>query len=596
MLGKMVHRGPDSHSEHYSPLFTAGMRRLSINDLHSGEQPFYSGDQSIIMFYNGEIYNSPALRAELEADGARFRSSCDGEVVCHLYERHGKDAFSYLDGMYAIALWDSREKELVLARDIPGEKPLYYTRTSDGIAFASEIKSLIQFPGLDLSFDHQALWDLPTFSWIPEPATIYASIKALPRGHMLVAKGRDVRLHEIENRFAPSLEGMDEAALIAQIRETVTNAVHSRLLSDVPVGSFLSGGLDSSIVATLASRKLDALTTFTIGFEDVSDPYHGRADESAQAEATAKWLGTKHHTIRVTADDFLERLEQYCVYGDLPWSVPSGLGILTVAEKARECGIKVLLSGDCADECFGGYSWYPLLPQLGAKNSGHLTDFTLSLHNKGVSPADFVRQLNTYSLPVRACAFHYYASEADKRRLFSPEVTAELSSSARFFEQLSGSPEDFIRHDRNFYLPFEMLRKVDRMGMAHSIEGRPPFAAPSVIGLADQLGFDSMVRGETLKWMLRKAFEDILPKEVTQRPKHGFNVPVDRWLRHEWAHLLEEAFSPDSALMREGLVSADALQQARLMLADPKRLHGTTLFTFITLNIWLEKVHYGNHS
>lgn len=594
MAEALRHRGPDEAGWYRCSGYMAGMRRLSINDLTGGGQPLYNVDRSVVLFYNGEIYNSPQLRRELEAEGVTFRTCCDGEVLCHLYDREGEGLFARLDGMFACALWSVRERKLILARDLPGEKPLYYTRLGrDGLAFASEIKSLLRLPGIDRELDMQALWDFPTFLWIPEPATAFQAIKSLPRGHLLVADAEGVRLRPYPNRFVPASDpaGLPQEEVVALVRREVTRAVHSRLLSDVPVGCFLSGGLDSSIVSTLAAQVLPSLSTFTIGFEDLADPYHGRSDESAQAEETARRLGSIHHTIRVTSRDFRGMLTDFCAHGDQPFAVSSGLGILAVARAARERGITVLLSGDGADEAFGGYSWYLHLRDLAGRRPAPAPDTPVSYQNFGLPLARRLDVLAGYDAPARAWAWHYYAAETEKASLFASGPFAGAASSLRHFQAFKNGPWeplDYLRQDRAFYFPFEMLTKADRMTMGCSVEGRIPFAAPAVSALAAALPLELLVRGGELKWVLRRAFDAVLPPEVVSRPKHGFNVPIDHWLKNEWSDMLTAAFSPSSALCRRGLVAPGALDTARAMLADPQRLNGHTLFCYIMLDMWLD--------
>ncbi len=602
MVNALFHRGPDAAGYYEHPEYRAGMRRLSINDLKTGDQPLYNEDKTVVLLYNGEIYNSPSLRFALAGKGHAFRTHSDGEVICHLYEEEGEALFERLDGMFAAALWIAPERKLILARDLPGEKPLYYATISEkDVVFASEIKSLVLFPGLDLSLNEQALWDFPTFLWIPEPATVYRSIQTLPRGHLLVADDRGIRVQPYRNLFGRKTEtGGGEEAVVERTRRVVTEAVRSRLLSDVPVGSFLSGGLDSSIVATLAAQHLPRLDTFCIAFEDVTDPYHGRADESAAAAAHARRIGSRHHEIRVTAADFRASLEPFCTFGDQPFAVSSGLGVLAVAKAAREAGIKVLLSGDGADECFGGYSWYPYLNHAAGAGTAAGADRTgpVSFQNFGEPLEKRLAVLAGYPEPERAWAWHYYAAESEKAELFSRDRLDGVESSLRYFAAFKRnapwSAEDFIRHDREFYFPFEMLRKVDRMTMAYSVEGRVPFAAPSVLSHADGLRYADLVRGDTLKWVLRRAFSGLLPADVIERPKHGFNVPIDHWLRGAWSDLLEATFAPGSALSKAGLIHSGSAAVARRMAADPRRLNGHTLFCFVMLNRWLEG-SYGNH-
>ncbi|MEQ9194620.1 MAG: asparagine synthase (glutamine-hydrolyzing) [Rhodospirillales bacterium] len=597
MLSAIVHRGPDSQGILADDECTLGMRRLAINDLEHGDQPLYNADRSVAVVYNGEIYNAPALRRRLETQGHTIPSHSDGAVIPFLYDAFGEDLFEQLDGMFAVALWDKRRKRLILARDLPGEKPLYFAETPHGLAFASEIKALRLFPEIDTEINWQAIWDFPTFTWIPEPETIYRSVSALPRGHLLVSDPQGYRIRPYENRFnRQTLDHATDEEIVAETRKVVEDSVKSRLLSDVPIGSFLSSGLDSSIVATLASRELNHLDTFTIGFEDLDDPYHGHSDESSGAEALASHLGTRHHTIRVTADIFRDMLDDFVHYGDQPFAVPSGLGIFAIAQAARNAGLKVLLSGDGADECFGGYSWYINLRDAEMarppKSNGQTA---VGFHDVGIPLEDRLADLAAMPAHERARAWHYYAHEEEKKDLFHPDLSSRMQTSSRHFAQhkadLSWPAEEFVAQDRNFYFPFEMMRKVDRMTMACSVEGRVPFAAPSVLSHAEKLRYEHMVRSSDLKWALRSAFADLLPEEVVKRPKHGFNVPLHHWLKEGWKDLVEETFSPTSALSRMSIINDRAADNARAMLDHPHRLNGPSIFSFIILNRWLENEH-----
>jgi asparagine synthase (glutamine-hydrolysing) len=591
MLEKIAHRGPDEKGEYIDENYAGGMQRLSINDIEGGSQPFFNHDKSIILFYNGEIYNSVKLRQYLRKKGKKFRTKSDGEVIVHLYELKGTDCFRDLDGMYAISIWDSKRQKLILARDIAGEKPLYYSRQSGGLfAYASEVKSLKSLPWLSVTLNHQAIWDFPTFLWIPEPATIYNEIESVPRGHCITLDCDNLDISPIQNDFDP-VQGvsLDDDSAIELTRLTVENAVKSRLLSDVPIGSFLSGGLDSSIISTIAARELPTLDTFTVSFGDIVDPYHGHADESKAAAETAKLIGSNHHTIRVTADSLRSSLDDFCKFGDLPFAVSSGLGVLAVSKAAHDMGIKVLLTGDGADECFGGYSWYSHLSSISESNY-ETPKKPVSFQNFGMPLEDRIALLEKADPRYRAWGWHYYAAESEKNKLFSPNFMNNVKTSLRLFNELeeSSDPVDYIRHDRNFYFPNEMLRKVDRMTMAFSVEGRAPFASPSILALSEQLSMRHMIKDRDLKWVLRRAFEDILPMDVINRPKHGFNVPIDFWLNGEWSDLVDEAFGLDSNLHKLGIISKDSLSVAKKMLSDTERLNGHTIFCYIMLNKWLE--------
>jgi asparagine synthase (glutamine-hydrolysing) len=353
----------------------------------------------------------------------------------------------------------------------------------------------------------------------------------------------------------------------------------------------LSGGLDSSIVTTLARQVLPSLSTFTVGFEDMDDPYHGRSDESSQAEETARRLQTKHHTIRVTGRDFRAMLPDFCTYGDVPFAVSSGLGVMAVAREARKQGVKVLLTGDGADEAFGGYSWYFHLDALRQCKSAPQGNVSVSFQNVGLPLERRLDVMSGYEPPAQAWAWHYYAAESEKAALFSTAPFSNVASSLRHFAAYkvgAWDPSDYIRQDQAFYFPNEMLAKADRMTMACSVEGRIPFAAPAVQAMAKRIPLALLVRDGQLKWILRQAFANVVAPEVIARPKHGFNVPIDHWLKNDWADLLGAAFASSSALSRHGLLAHGAARKALAMRDDPQRLNGHTLFCYIMLDMWLD--------
>ena len=591
MVSALIHRGPDSDGYWGNSFYEGGMRRLSILDIEGGKQPLFDESGQIVLFYNGEIYNSPELRKSLEKDGFIFKTNSDGEVICHMYRKYGKNLFSKLDGMFAVALWDNHLQNLILARDFPGEKPLYYSELDGGgIAFSSELNSLLKCSNVSRELNYQAIWDFPSFLWVPEPETIYKKIKAIPPGEGLIISQKSKSSFSFkENICVPSYSYNDNAELILNVKDVVTKAIKSRLLSDVPMGAFLSGGLDSSIVSMIAKSQLNQLHTYCIGFEKALDPYHGLADESSMAEEFASWLGTKHHNIVVTANDFKDLLPKFIKSAGQPYAVSSGLGILAVSQYAHNDGVKVLLSGDGADEAFGGYSWYANLPKI-SNNTNTRDDYQryYDLDHMGDKGLEL---LETYPRSVQAWALHYYASEKEKHSLFSSDFKAK--SSLRFFDTLSNkSPYDFIKHDRAFYFPNEMLSKLDRMTMAFSVEGRAPFAAPMIQMFVSQLPYNSLVKKNILKWALREAFKNDMPSNVLKRPKHGFNVPIDFWLKGEWSDMVEETFSNNSYLVKRGLLNKNARKYALEILNDKKKITGHVIFCFVMLNLWMAQNEY----
>ncbi len=596
MMGEIVHRGPDDYKVYNCPGYAVGTRRLSIVDIEHGFQPFFNRDKTVVVNINGEIYNYSKLRSLMEEKGAVFRSNCDGEIIGHLYDIYGEELFGLLEGMFSISLWDKNNQKLILARDIPGEKPLYYSKLGQSeVVFASELKSLTKFPGLDLSLNRRAVWDLPTFLWIPEPDTIYQNIRALEPGKLLIcdASGISIRSYIPICDFGVfgHLSWSDKKAYV---RDIVTQAVESRLLGDVPIGCFLSGGLDSSIVAAIASNKISDLKSFSVGFDDIIDPYHGFTDETEYAEHAASAIGTIHQSVYITSDSCRDDFEKFCYHCDQPFAVSSGFGVMAVARAASEVGVKVLLGGDGADECFGGYSWYQYLDNKRYSPVPPPDDSNaISFQNFGVPLEERLEAIYSYPPEKQAWAWHYYASETEKAALFSEDISAFGRSSVEMFNSFKkkgqGNPVDFVNHDRNFYLPNEMLTKLDRMTMAFSVEGRSPFVASGVMNIAEQLIYSEMIQQGVNKKLLRDAFVSILPDEVICRPKHGFNVPIDHWLKGDWSDMFDHTFSEVSALARNNFISKDASRIARTMLADPFRLNGHTLFCFMVLNHWLER-------
>lgn len=595
LLPMMKHRGPDWQGTYYGDCYCCGMRRLSINGLEDGEQPLYNESRDVVLVYNGEIYNYKKLYNELKSKGHYFSTHSDGEVICHLYEMFGIAGIEHLDGMYAGAIWDVKKNELFLFRDHAGEKPLYFTKiNNDEFAFASDVDVLAKSGFINLRFRPQAFWDFFTFLWVPQPETVYEDIYALKPGHFLHIGKQGFKIHPYTAKGLPqNWDLSNEEGLQKAIKETVTNSIQDRMLSDVPIGGFLSGGLDSSIVMSIAAQEREGMTAYTVGLENVDDGYGASADEAPLAAYLANKLNLKHQVIRLNAQRSRELLNDFVSFADQPFAVSSGLGIMEVARVASEQGIKVLLSGDGADENFGGYSWYAHL--------GKISNFTqplnstpdyLAFQHSRLPIESKLKVLASMPSVVRACAWHYYASEDDKASLLNRDYFASCKPSWTHFENdkipENAEPMDFIKNDRSVYLTNEMMTKLDRMMMAHSVEGRSPFAAPNVMALASQLRYQDCVKGTILKWSLRSAFSGLLDSTITERSKHGFNIPVDHWLKNEWASLLEDTCSVNSALSRMGLTSKNVRKEAFRLRDQKDRSNGHILLCLIILNLWLE--------
>jgi asparagine synthase (glutamine-hydrolysing) len=594
MVNSLSHRGPDEEKYYKDDRFNGGHRRLSINDLSGGGQPLTNESNSLILFFNGEIYNYPKLKKQLESEYI-FQTGSDGEVICHLYDKFGEDAFGYLEGAFSISLWDKQNKRLYLVRDYVGEKPLYYSKLSENeIVYSSELKSFKEFPLLKLELNKQAVWDYLTFLWVPEPDTIYNEVFALEPGYFLSIDGSGIKKKEFI-KLKKDVKDRSYDEVVVKTRDIVIDSIKSRLMSDVQIGCFLSGGVDSSIISCIASNEVPNLKTYTIGFENGNDPYGGDNDESVFAEDYAKKIKTNHKTIKVTSDDFKNVLEEFIYYADQPFGVSSGLGIFLITKEARKDGVKVLLSGDGADEMFGGYSWYQYLDDINYhdKNSDSALETDITFHNSYKKLREKLTTLQQYSSHKRAWGWHYYASEHDKNIIFSKQIKSNVSTSLRFFKKYNKNTEwssiDFIEQDREFYLPNEMLKKADRMGMANSIEVRVPFVSKKVIEFTNSLSIKELLYKGILKSPLKDAFKTELTEEIINRPKHGFNVPIDLWLKEEWKDLVEATFSENSNLRKHSIISSEfTLRIVEEMLKDDEIMHGHTIFSLITLNIWLE--------
>lgn len=559
MLECMRARGTDGRYCYCDNHFYAGMNRLSINDVEHGQQPFCCGDS--VVFFNGEIYNHALLRHEF--DDVRFKTHCDGEILPHLYARYGVECFGRLDGMFGICVYDKRKQWIILARDIIGEKPLYYTHRHGFFGFSSLVMPL-RHGYCDLN--PQALWDFFTFGFIPEPQSIFKDIFALPYGHYAIydIQHNRLSLHAFaaQNRLYFSSDvDCEEQTLLRSTERLVCESIKDRMLSDVSIGAFLSGGLDSSIVASVARRYSTKLDTFNIAFVDDYDPYCGFANESHFAQLVAGHIGSVHHEIRVDAQSYQAYLSDFIQSIDQPYGAVSGIGVKIIARCARELGIKVLLSGDGADEMFGGYAWYPKL-------RFNDTRFISAHKPKG---------------------WHYYAFEHEKQAFLNMDYFEGLQSLG-YFPPLDAGALEFIQFDRDFYLPFEMMSKLDRMSMSEGVEGRACFVSPKIIHFTRMLDYEQLLKHGG-KWLLAHAFMEYVPRAIIEREKHGFNPPIDYWMHNAWKPLVQQALEHDSILHKLGILAPNAPERFMYMFDTQKRRFGNIAFYLVVLNHWLRGVY-----
>ena len=531
MCAAMTHRGPDDEGVHLAPGAGLGMRRLAVVDLETGRQPILNEDGTVAVVLNGEIYNHRELRARLEAGGHHFSTSSDTEPIVHLYEDRGQECVQALRGMFSLAVWDATRRTLLLARDRLGIKPLYYVELGRRLAFASELKALLELPGVRARIDWTAFGSLLTTLHTPADRSILAGVRKLEPGHLLVARaGQGFRVERYwDLDFAPDY-GRSEADTAARLLELVAESVRLHTLSDVPVGAFLSGGVDSStVVALMARAAARPVKTFAIGCRD------GDFDESPEARLVARALGTDHREALV-GPDIVGVLEDVAFHLDEPFGDSSAIPTYVVSRLAAR-HVKVVLSGDGGDEVFGGYDRYRVEER--ERRHGRLARWAFgraaALLPDGMRGRARLRHL---SLPDGLRYLHSLTlfEAHDQRRLLRPEVFAAARHDAwaregRRLGQGGHWLSGLQQVDLASYLPLDILTKVDRMSMAHSIEARVPLLDHVLVEFAATIPPESLLRDGETKLILKRAVRGLLPPSVLARAKRGFAIPLGRWFR-----------------------------------------------------------------
>ncbi len=597
MLSCLAHRGPDDQGQLALDGVVLGHRRLSIIDLTGGHQPLFGARASTVIIANGEIYNYRELARELSARGHVFRTASDTEVAAHAYDEWGLDFLDRLDGMFALALWDGAARRLVLARDRMGEKPLYYTIAREQLLFASELTALMQHPALVRTLDHEALSMYLALEYVPAPRTILQGVHKLEPGSALILeKGaiRTVRYWSIQPRA--TFRGSYRAA-VAETRERIERAVVSRLVSDVPLGVFLSGGIDSSTVAALAARH-GALDTFAIGFEEKS------FDESAHARMVARYIGSHHHERIFKGSEMPELVPRLAHTLDEPLGDASILPTALLSAFARE-HVTVALGGDGGDELFAGYPMHAA--QRVAAYARALPRFAHAAARRAAAAMPVAH--TNFALPFKVLSFLRGAAAApplnhalwmssfdpaEQRALLTQPAWQAGRSGAAAFEpvaagwQASEGAELIARAshlDAVTYLPNDILMKVDRASMRVALEVRAPFLARSVVELAFAVPDRFRMRGITGKRMLRDAVRDLLPRPVIDRPKKGFGMPVGAWLNGPLRALVNDVLSRD-ALHAGGLFEPASVQRMLAAHAARKADYRKPLWTLLVFELW----------
>lgn len=601
MCEQMVHRGPDSEGLWFDESVALGMRRLSIIDLHTGEQPVYSEDKSIIVVMNGELYNFREVRAELEKRGHTFQTQTDTEILPHLYEEYGEAMLEHINGMFAFALWDKRQQKLIIARDRFGEKPLYYGVFDGKLIFASEPKVLLANPAVKTEINTDALRQYLSFDYVPAPHSIYKNVYKLPAAHLLILERGEIRTRRYWNLsfqkedFPPSFEKSVE-----DLRELLADAVKMRMVSDVPLGILLSGGVDSSTVAAFAQQfSSEKVKTFSIGFEEDS------FDESKFARQVAAHLGTEHYEDKLSVEKAADLITEIGGWLDEPLSDGSLLPTLLLSRFVRK-HVTVALGGDGGDEIFAGYPMYyghkmarvyDSIPQF--LRSGVIEPLVNSLpvSNSNLSfdyKAKRFVAASKYDAVTRHHSWFGSFSIDEQNALLSTEILTSTSGDiyrdAYDLLKLTDADNEIEQMqflDMNFYMAEDILTKVDRASMAVSLEVRAPFLDPRIAQFAARVPLEYKLKGNKGKYILKKAVAPFLPKNILQRPKKGFGIPIAEWLKGRLNPLLHDLLAPER-LKAQGLFNSDFVQKIIKEHEESYASHHKQLWTLLVFQLWFD--------
>jgi asparagine synthase (glutamine-hydrolysing) len=608
MTEAIRHRGPDDQQTHIDlnhrdgegrlSGIALGFRRLSIIDVAGARQPMSNEDGSIWLVFNGEIYNYRELRRRLEGAGHRFATDGDGESILHLYEDIGTECFNQLNGMFALAIWDSRRNQLILARDRLGKKPLYFSQQADRLLFASELKCFVEVPGFKREIDPAAIDEFLTYQYIPHPGTIWKGVNKLSPGHFAVFRNGKLRVDRYWN-YDPTYEAsLSREDAIDKVRELLEDSVRIRLRSDVPLGAFLSGGIDSSLVVALAQRQLDRpIRTFSMGFPDKD------YDETAYAADVARYLGTEHTRFEVTPDG-AAIIDKLAWHYDEPFGDSSAIPTWYLSELTRN-DVTVALSGDGGDELFAGYERYRALWL------SRLIQAAVPLHRlPGISLIQRIPESSRQrSIVRRGKRFLESFGQSPARRYLTwiqifPEPLRASLYNDDFVKRLPGDdPFEFLQRawdrsgkrdivtkaslaDLETYLPCDLMTKVDIASMAHGLEVRCPMLDYRLVELAASLPVGMKFRGGRGKLILREAFGDRLPTTVWTRRKMGFGVPIAGWFRGQLNPMLHDLLLAPGSRIHD-FFQPSVLQQLISQHESMQQNHSYRLWNLLMLEKWL---------
>lgn len=608
MNASQAHRGPDAQGIVHLADDGIGLahRRLTIIDLSDrGQQPMWDASRSVVIVYNGEIYNYRELRAELSGQGAPFLSDCDTEVLLQLYLRDGVKMLPRLNGIFAFALWDTRSRQLFVARDGIGVKPLYWCHTPRGFLFASELKAILQEPSVDRAIDPEAVRFHLQHLWCPSPYTMLEHVHKLAPGQaMTVREGQIERCwHHYELPFHQSEAALTETEAAESVRQCVRQAVERQLVADVPIGAFLSGGLDSSSIVAMTKQIQpdERIQCFTIGMKDSNDNSEGMGEDLPYARRVAAYLDVDLHTVWV-GPEMVDALAAMIYHLDEPQADPAPINAYFISQLAREHGIKVLLSGAGGDDIFTGYRrHYALLQEhYWAWLPAHIRR-GLVLGSERLRPRGELRRRVAKAFRYadldgdeRIASYFNWLPPADVASLFREDLReslGDLSESRVFLDYLARLPETshplnrLLALDGRFFLADHNLNYADKVSMAHGVEVRVPLLDPDLVALACRLPVGFKQRGATGKWIFRKAMEPFLPHDVIHRSKAGFGAPLRGWLRGPLRPLVDDVLS-DTAIEKRGLFDPAGVR--RLVALDRAgRIDAAyAIFALICIELW----------
>lgn len=604
MTDVIAHRGPDDDGFYLDDHAALGFRRLAIIDLVTGHQPMSNEDGSVWIVFNGEIYNFHEIKPLLEQKGHVFRTNSDTEVIIHAYEEWGVHCLERLNGMFGFAIWNKKNRTLFMARDRLGVKPLYYTFVNNTFVFGSEIKSILKFPGVKTEVDHAALDSYMSFLWTPEPRTLFNNIFKLNSGHYLLLENGQISIHEYWDVLFHKKENHTEEYWIDKTNELLTRSVERRLISDVPLGAFLSGGVDSTtIIALMNKLRSDRVRTYTIGFSK-NDIQHDVVQSDLEfARFAAKNLNVDYNEI-ILSPNVIDLLPKLVWHMDEPVADPAAITTYLICKASRE-SLTVLLSGVGGDEIFGGYPRFTAMKMADLYNrfpaalrQNIIEKMAQRLHaSRAPAFRNIKKFIKSASLPMRDRYLGYrtYFTEEEKKSLYSADLQQKLSSlqsnphkeHLEFFNAVSGEDalSQMLYVDLKTFLPSLNLMYTDKMSMAASVEVREPFLDYEIVECFAQMPSDLKLKRFTRKYILKKAAERIIPKEIVWRKKAGFGAPIRSWITGDLKEMVHDLLS-ETRIRQRGYFN---YKYCRKILDDEysgKEYNSNHIWQLLTLELW----------